>query len=209
MVRRRRYPHRTIGVVIGNLASPILKASDLIRDYGLELVCETGTGYGGPLADLIANNPGVPYIGCDTDEAAVESVRARLPGINVSLEDSRAFLQRTLPALDRRTLFYLDAHGWADGEDGFPLLRELELIAAFKPNVALDVIVCDDIRVIADEANPRFWPGELGPPHVRDEHPWAAYTMPFRQTHEVRVVLDEEGYLVLLPRTMLAQRVRE
>ena len=42
------------------------------------------------------------------------------------------------------------------------------LIAAMKPGVEHDVIVCDDIRVIADEANPRFHEGEL-PAQYRQE----------------------------------------
>lgn len=151
------------------------------------------------------------YLGCDTDPEAVRICKELAPAGIFALEPSTTFLRKILAEptpFAMPTLWFLDAH-FGNHEDDFPLLAELELVAAMKPNVQNDVIICDDIRVIADEANPRFWPGELPAQYVRDEHPWAAYTAPFRQTHEVRVVLEDEGYLVLTPRTLAAQRVRE
>lgn len=151
------------------------------------------------------------YMGCDTDPDAIRICKEMVPAGIFALEPSTTFLRKILAEptpFAMKTLWFLDAH-FGNHEDDFPLLAELELLAAMKPGIENDVIVCDDIRVIADDQNPRYWPGELEGQYVRDEHPWAAYTMPFRQTHEVRVVLEDEGYLILLPRTMAAQRVRE
>ena len=179
-----------------------------MEDYGIEAVCETGVGHGGSMQAVLALGPRT-YVGCDTDPEAVSVCGQIAPGCNVTLEDSRAFLRRVLPDLTMRTLFFLDAHSFEPGADGFPLLEELELIRTLKADVENDVIICDDWRVVADEANPRYWPGELPAQYVRDEHAMGEYTLLFRQTHEVKIVLEDEGYLVLLPRTMLAQRVRE
>ena len=183
----------------------------MIEDYALAAVVETGIGHGGSMQSVLSLGIPLVYMGCDTDPEAIRVCKEMDPPGIFALEPSTTYLRKILAQptpFDLPTLWFLDAH-FGNHEDDFPLLAELELIAAMKPNVQFDVIVCDDIRVIADEANPRFHEGELPAQYRRDEHPWAAYTMPFRQTHEVRVVLEDEGYLVLLPRTLAAQRVRE
>jgi len=195
---------------VGNLGSPSVRTRALIEDYGLEAVVELGIGHGGSMQAVLGLGIPVVYLGCDTDPEAIRICKEMVPAGIFALEPSTVFLKKILGPMPfaMRTLWFLDAH-FGNHADDFPLLAELELLAAFKPGIDQDVIVCDDIRVIADDANPRYWPGELEAPYVRDEHPWAAYTMPFRQTHETRVVLDDEGYLVLVPRTLVAQRVRE
>lgn len=184
----------------------------MIQDYGLKAVVETGIGHAGSLSHIVKMAEPMVYLGCDVDPEAVRICKETYAGGIFALEDSRQFLRRILEpgkAFDMPTLFYLDAHDFSPGPDGFPLLEELELIATLKPNVDKDVIICDDWRVVADEANPRFWPGELPAQYVRDEHSMGEYTLLFRQTHEVKIILDDQGYLMLLPRTTLAQRVRE
>lgn len=212
MVCRRGYALATIGDVIGNLGSPFLRIPKLVEDYGLTAVVETGVGHAGSLTHVLNLPERMAYFGCDIDPEAIRICKETYVGGIFALEDSRVFLRKILApgqALDMPTLFFLDAHSFEPGPDGFPLLEELELIATLKPNVDKDVIICDDWRVVADEANPRFWPGELPAQYVRDEHAMGEYTLLFRQTHEVKIILDDQGYLMLLPRTTLAQRVRE
>jgi hypothetical protein len=185
-----------------------LSLGTLLADYDIEAIVETGVGHGGSMKHALSLGRPLVYFGCDCDPEAIRICKEMVPNAILSQTDSVSFLRNLLAEpqpFAMPALWFLDAHFGAH-EDAWPLLAELDLIAACKPNVDRDVIVVDDIRCIADEANPRYWPGELGAPYVRSEHAWAEYTAPFIKTHTVHVRLEDEGYLLLLPRITGAER---
>jgi hypothetical protein len=205
---------------MGNLAEPYVRLGALVQTYGIEAVVETGCGHGSSLAAVMALPAPRPYyLGCDCDAEAIGVCRSLAPTVYLELGDSVGFLEKLLTPHDRgdgivlaplacRTLFFLDAHFGASA-DAFPLLAELELIAARKVNVERDVILVDDWRCIADADNPRYRPGELEPygrQYIRDEKPYWAYTNLFSRTHVSRVLMEGEGMMLWLPQTTVAQR---
>lgn len=199
---------------MANLGCEWLDLPKILRDYGVQAVVETGTGWGGSLDAVMTLQGGVKplsYYGCDTDRAALIHCAQRWPQAVLQERESLPFLTELLSAhavdgsnlliepLSVPTLFWLDAHSFAPGPEGFPLYAEMELIARCKPRVAFDAILCDDIRVIADVENPRYRKGELDVPYLRDEYPWRAYTDLFSKTHRTVVFNDDEGVLAFLP----------
>lgn len=194
---------------MSNLGAPYLRLAALVAEYGIEAVVELGCGHGGSMGAVLAlpahGIKPLVYFACDTDPEAVRICKANNPAGIIALDDSLTFLGKLFAQpmpLELRTLFWCDSH-FGNHEVQWPLLQELELIAASKPLVENDVILCDDLRCIASPYNPRYRPGELDPfgaQYIRDEYTFAEYTAPFTKTHVVKVWMEDEGVLGFLPR---------
>lgn len=126
------------------------KFRQLVKDYKIQTVIETGTWRGYTARKLSHFVPSVITI--EKDDAlfkmALETVRG-IQGIALINDDSRNAISLLLGVTkakgwwikpDKPILYYLDAH-WGDD---WPLFEELEIIAANDPRC---VIVIHDIKV--------------------------------------------------------------
>ena len=113
--------------------------------------------------------------------------------------------------MEGNCIFWLDAH-YPGAEEGIkryndeqeefvklPLQKELELIAA-RANRFQDLILVDDLRIYEEGPFKKGnLPKDVLPPKVRNTHFVANL---FKSTHEISKLYDDEGYMVLLPKTL-------
>jgi hypothetical protein len=105
------------------------------------------------------------------------------------------------------SLFWLDAHfpafyGLNEQEKQFgrfPLLDELQLISTFE-SCERNVILADDMRVIADDLNPRWRAGETDGYFTIHNILIQDLVEPFTGTHDAFVDVAQEGILTLTPK---------
>lgn len=177
--------------------------------FGLSTLVETGCFRGDGIAAALEVGFERVY-SCDICAEFVERCRSRFAGgesVTVYELDSIAFLNTVLPTLSGSTLFWLDAHfphvfglEALEGSVGrFPLATELDSISRLKRDVHLDVIVADDLRVIADPANPRWREGELPEELIVRSLSIAELVRPFLQSHRFELDRRAEGAVVLTP----------
>ena len=124
--------------------------------------------------------------------------------VRIYFQISTDFLSCVLPALTVPCLFWLDAHfsSWHAPQvlaPEFPLPEELALIRSLKKNVDRDVILCDDMRTIADPSNPRYRPGEC-PRQQYQALGLEDLTSILSCTHSATLLTDREGVLAFVPR---------
>lgn len=179
--------------------------------FGLSTFVETGCFQGdGIAAALEVGFESV--LSCDISLEFVERCRSRFGGngsVTVHQLDSLTFLDRVLPTISGPTLFWLDAHfphvfGLEERERSvgrFPLPEELARISALKADVSKDVVVADDLRVIADPENSRWRAGELPHELVVRNLTIAKLIQPFKGSHNWVLDGRAEGALVLTPRS--------
>lgn len=147
---------------------------------------------------------------CDIDPGSLEKAKRRFPQNNVllTLGDSRDFIRQMSAAISEPAVFWLDAHfpDHAAGDVGeFPLPEELQTLSR-RPQVGKDVIICDDMRCIPGDDNPTLIP----PTHPDiaanpSRFIQASLTLqtlwgPFRETHDVYLVCEETGVLLMVPK---------
>lgn len=188
----------------------VLQPERLRQRYQLDTFVETGCYMGVSLA--LARLCGyTKLISCDIDRRCVLACRQNFPKAGILHADSLTMLgpcMSPLQAVMGRTLFWLDAHfpsyyGHPEPpEHRYPLPEELRLIREGKRGWQHDVIAMDDLRVIRDAANPRYRPGELcaAEEHLYQDVSIADLYEPFAATHELRIIADEEGSMMFLPR---------
>ena len=180
---------------------------------GIDELVETGSGQGDSLA--WARAAGISH--CWSVELHAQLARqcqrrfAADSAVTVATGDSREFLAQ-LPASPRPRLYFLDAHfaggadfGFADyvvsagHEASFPLLDE---IAVLLPRLgAQDIVIIDDARMYFAGT---FQNGEC-PEFARRWHEGAALIEALAcaaATHERLRLDNDEGYLLLVPRTL-------
>jgi hypothetical protein len=121
---------------------------ELVEALRPDAIVETGT-WTGNSAGYMAETTGLPVYSCEIEPRfhAVASMRlANVPGIHLSLSDSRAYLRELSdgPLAGKVVLFYLDAH-W--GQET-PLVEEVDWIASHWDRWAA---VIDDFQVPDDE----------------------------------------------------------
>jgi len=121
---------------------------ELVGALRPDAIVETGT-WTGNSAGYMAETTGLPVFSCEIEPRfhAVASMRlANVPGIHLSLSDSRTFLDDLSegPLAGKAVLFYLDAHSGADT----PLLEEVDWIAAHWDRFAMMI---DDFQVPDDD----------------------------------------------------------
>lgn len=99
-----------------------------LRDkYGIKNVIETGTYHGNTTEWLAQNFENVFTCESNSDYHAIaKKALEAFPNVTQKLQDSRVFLEATLPTLDGPTIVFLDAH-WYDN----PLLGEIVAIGRY------------------------------------------------------------------------------
>lgn len=182
--------------------------SELRTRFGLHAFIETGCLVGDGIAAAIDAGFDAVY-SCDIAPAHLEATQKRFEGdgrVHLVLCESLSFLR----GLDRQqtgsALFWLDAHfpgsyglGALEPTIGkFPVLNELAIIRERGAFIG-DVILIDDIRVIEDDANSRWTPGEIPEYYVVRGLKLADLVDPFTSSHDAVVLPHQEGVLQLTP----------
>lgn len=180
--------------------------------YGIEAFVETGTARGDSLAYAASRPQFKHLLSCEIEPLLAAGAVCRFNDdqrINVLRMESGLFM-RLFAASDLPPAFiFLDAHypgagfGLADYDaaipeaERLPLRRELEQIARHRQG--RDIILIDDLRIYEtgqweDGPLPKDAPGTPtagGADWIREM---------FAATHEAKVILRDQGYLLLLPR---------
>jgi hypothetical protein len=184
----------------------------LYRDrFGLEVFVETGCYLGDGIGTALAAGFIKAY-SCDIAVGHFNACASRFAGdsrVHLHVGQSLSFLEDVLQEPFERALFWLDAHypghyGMNDLENPetkFPLLQELALIHRLRSGAPQDVILADDMRVICAPDNPRWRAGEVGPYYRIEGIRMSDLSGPFASTHEGNVDGQQEGLLVLTPRS--------
>jgi hypothetical protein len=183
----------------------------IVEKYGLTTFVETGTARGDSLA-YAAQVPGFTrLLSCEIEPLLAAGAICRFnddPRIEILRMESGRFMQMVGISGLGPALYWLDAHypgagfGLKDYDAGLPawqslpLFRELEAITG-----ADDVIIIDDLRIYElgdydDGPLPPDVPGaptENGADWMRDL---------FADTHTATKLLQDQGYLVLVPKTV-------
>ncbi|MBD2260783.1 hypothetical protein [Pseudanabaena sp. FACHB-2040] len=151
-----------MGIV--RMGPPTELISQLRAELSLKNFVETGT-YHGNTSAWAANQFEQVYT-IENSEPLHKRAQATfsvVKNIGFLLGDSRAELQKILPTLQGKSLFWLDAH-WSGGEtygeaDQCPLLEEIAVINQF---AADSCILIDDARLFTSPPQPphrlEYWP---------------------------------------------------
>lgn len=141
-----RIPARS--VPFNGQAGRIAIVRQIAETYPIQRVVETGT-FRGATTGLLRGIFGGPVASVEADPrffAYCESRIGQVPGVMLTLGDSRSFLRDLAGREDWvswATFFYLDAH-W---EKDLPLAEELQIIASAWPRA---VVMIDDFQVPDD-----------------------------------------------------------
>ena len=195
-----------------------------IDEYKLEYYFETGTGQGECL-DHSLRYPFKEYWTVDIDEELIENCYGRMQyyekNINFLIGKSTEIIDEYVPNIPKEssTLFFLDAHfPGADfkkctyeesirkhGKDAFPLEEEVDLIFKHR-DILRDVFIIDDFVLYQKDAEVE---------HVKNGHKWEYDWLQeelnlqtdskflyekFEKTHDFKVDLRSQGYLIITPK---------
>ncbi|MDP1527332.1 MAG: class I SAM-dependent methyltransferase [Rhodocyclaceae bacterium] len=189
----------------------------LRETFRLERLIETGTGRGDSLAWAV--RCGFPELhSVELAEPLYQACQKRFaafPQVHLEQGESKAFLQK-VGAGGTASFYFLDAHflGGADfglttyvesarDPGSFPLIEEFDILLA--GDLSRSVIVMDDVRMYFDGA---FQNGEC-PEFARrwNEKPaLMARIERLKETHASYLLRDDEGYLILAPKTVALDR---
>jgi hypothetical protein len=187
----------------------------LQKSLGLAVFIETGTGNGDSLAH--AAEAGFDRLfSIEISAVACKAAERRFaqdPRIEIIGADSLAGLTRILAALaptDQPALFWLDAHfpgapnlATYDAEPNpdlrWPLETEIQLLRRVRPT-SRDVIIIDDLRIYIDGP---FGRGNADPLVRAPSRGLDFIVDPFKQTHNYSIMWEDEGYMMLSPRSDL------
>lgn len=189
---------------------PVDLVRTLKRQFDLTAFVETGCYLGDGIAAAL--EAGFRDIrSCDIDPARIEQCQLRFSGqeaLTLRLGASSEVLPDLLPDADVPTLFWLDAH--YPGHYGlnhmetrltkFPVQFELAKICTLHHGASRDVILIDDMRVIASDDNPLWREGEVDDYYRVDDLTIKALVEPFEGTHQYDIDLQQEGILILTPK---------
>ena len=186
------------------LADPQLEAQRLKQEYNLTTLVETGCYEGDSLN--FSRSIGFEHLhSCDINEKYVNHCRAMFPNAKIAHQESISWLKEMLPNLEGTTLFWLDAHypmyyglGTEDELTKFPLVEELKLVKELKKGYEKDVIICDDLRVLAPDNNP-YYAGFLDQMFMV-KHTVNDLVAVLADTHNHWTVAGETGNLIFVPK---------
>jgi hypothetical protein len=188
---------------MSELFAPGINLDTLKNQYGSTTFVETGCWTGDALH--YARQLGFTKLySCDINLNCVNNCLERVPGAIIHNTDSLTFLENILPTITERTAFWLDAHfpghyGLPDSDRTlFPLAEELQLIKSLKQSYEHDIIIFDDVRVLAAENNPTHDPHL--PNYYKINKTVAELTSIFSDTHDYSIVQVKEGVLVMVPK---------
>lgn len=187
------------------LAHPDLKINHFVEKYNLVNFVETGCFYGFGLQHAV--NCGIKNLySCDIGENFVDYCKERFPNANLICCDSVTYFKNILSNVSGATLFWLDAHypayyGFKNLENEqtkFPLYDELKLIIDLKKDFKNDVIICDDLRVLAPIKNP-YYNGHLEKYFLVDYTLENLVSMMIN-THNFYTVNGDTGNIIFVPK---------
>lgn len=174
---------------------------------------ETGTWRGDGLA-YAARYPFKELYSSEIIESVASKAKERFVSdkrVHIINDSSVNALEKTLDQVKGNCIFWLDAH-FPGAEEGLksyneyedenvklPLEKELQLIASRKFQYN-DVILIDDLRIY-EEGNYESGnlPKNVLPPKVRNTN--FAQNL-FSDTHDIHKSLNDEGYLILIPKNV-------
>ena len=186
------------------LANPQINVQELKSKYSLDVFIETGCFNGNGLRHATSCGFNQLY-SCDINKIYADGASQEFSNACIKHQDSLAFFQDVLPQVSGRALFFLDAHfpsfyfkPDAENENTkFPLFEEVKLIKQLKENFHQDVIICDDLRVLAPQGNPF---------HVTDleQYYYVNYTIAdlitlLKDTHQHYFVKGDTGTIIFVP----------
>lgn len=169
-----------------------LPIKELKEKYKIENFVETGTwkGDGCKVA-----------LGLGLEVWTVDRNRADIPNCKCFNMDSRQFLLNNLKEINKKTLFWLDAHFPGDYKlngDRCPLLEELYIIKNNKIGVENDVILFDDLHIfVYDNLIPTV--KDKGKNEYSIHHSVCVYLDVFKETHRVQIWDMDEGVVGFIP----------
>lgn len=188
---------------MSEIFAPGINLDQLKNQFETTSFVETGCWTGDAL-DYAQKLGFTKIFSCDINLNCVNNCLARVPQATIHHSDSLTFLENILPTLTEKTAFWLDAHfpghyGLPDSDRTlFPLVEELELIKRHKQNYMHDVIIFDDVRVLAAENNPMHDPWL--PEYYKMTATVTEITGMFSDTHNYTIVPIKEGVLVMVPK---------
>ena len=173
--------------------------------YELVDFVETGTWRGDGLS--YAKSCGYENLfSCDINEEYASSAIEKYPFAVIYNSESIVFMENVLPSINNKTLFWLDAHfpghyGTDETPEQFrlPLMAELNMIKTYKKGYEHDVIICDDIRNLRCEENPRYREGELSEEFLLDLD-WNEFVHFFDDTHVAVLTHEHDGVMTFFPK---------
>ena len=112
-----------------------------------EYFIETGTAYGDTLKFIVDNFKNIKAISCEPDDYRHELVTKYIPDaeiVKITSPQIFDYIKEKYPeSLDKKTVFWLDAHGDYNGTVFWPLREEVEFI---KNNYKDYYILIDDFK---------------------------------------------------------------
>ncbi|HVG13423.1 MAG TPA: hypothetical protein VM935_00630 [Chitinophagaceae bacterium] len=186
----------------------------LIDISGAEFFFETGTWRGDGLA-YAARYPFQKLYSSEIIESVATKAKKRFEHnskVTIVTGSSTEALQTITPSLNASCVFWLDAH-FPGAEEGLkeynefedetiklPLEKEMEIIAK-RTSRFQDIILVDDLRIY-EEANYESGnlPENVLPPKVRNVD---FVTKMFGRTHTIIRSIKDEGYLIVVPKSLL------
>lgn len=188
------------------------KLEEFVERFNLKTFVETGTARGDSLAYAASFKKFEHLLSCEIMPLLAAGACCRFnedPRISVLRMESGLFMRLVAASDLPPALFWLDAHypgaGFGLGEydgDGpeherLPLWRELQQIHAHRDG--RDLILIDDLRIYEtgnyeDGPLPEDTPGTPVP----NGADWIRAQ--FAPTHDAKVILRDQGYLLLLPK---------
>lgn len=191
--------------------------NQLIKQYGLSTYVETGTGIGISLQHALLF-PFQKFFSIELDPRLYEQANTKYRAKNVSIKYGRSRDQLPKILVDSEIkdniLFFLDAHfpgadfdphlntdRYAKSiqiyvEDALPLKKELEIIKKFRTDKP-DVIIIDDLRIYEDG---NYEDGNWSERSKYDIKGREFIAEIFNRTHNIEIVLNHQGYLILTPK---------
>lgn len=187
---------------------------DILPLSPIDTLVETGTGLGNSLEWALQAGFQTLY-SVEQEEVLFARCRQRFaayPQVHLHQGQSIAFLTSIAAKQLRHVFYFLDAHftGGADfglttyaesaaREDSYPLLDELEVL--LKTDLSQSIIVIDDARMYFDVA----YQSGICPEFARRWQDRAALMerlRPLQSTHTIQLLSQDEGYLVIVPKTL-------
>jgi hypothetical protein len=187
---------------MGEITRPV-NLGDLISHYNIKNYFETGVGTGHSFRKMKAFN--LKQYGIELDERFIPIYEREFPSDTIIMGYTKDRVGPLVEVLDDNpTLFWLDAHfpnsdfhgapydSEKDKDIRVPLETELKTITESR-DISKDVFILDDLRIYKDLPNIRWaFKETTGDQFMHDM---------LQETHILREVHADQGYLVCLPKS--------
>ncbi|HEX8357249.1 MAG TPA: hypothetical protein VF610_07565 [Segetibacter sp.] len=191
----------------------------IIDRHNISYLFETGTWKGDGIA--YANKfPFKKIFSTEIMPSIAEAAKKRFSNnqrVEIMEGNSIDILEKKLPEIDGNCLFWLDAHfpgaeekikdynEFEEEDVKLPLKKEIELIKSLRKNYN-DLILVDDLRIYEDGPyQSGNTPENIYPPSIRNID---FVYKEFEETHSIKRSYNNEGYLLIIPKTSSANTKR-